>query len=65
MPEIKPLGYTGQQRQYFVERWGEIYGRYSKLTTEIQNNNPRTPPALQQRMNEVAIGVSIQRLLRD
>jgi hypothetical protein len=65
MLEIKPLGYTGQQRQYFVERWGEIYGRYNKLTTEIQNNNPRTPPALQQRMNEVAIGVSIQRLLRD
>ncbi len=63
MPEIKPLGYSGEQRQYFVERWGEFYHQYHMITSEIQNNNPKTPPALQQKLNEVAITVSIQRLL--
>lgn len=63
MQEIKPLGYTGQQRQYFVERWGDLYGRFAILTSEIQNNSLRTPPALQQRLNEVAIRASIERLL--
>ncbi len=63
IPEVKPLGYSGQQRQYFVDRWGEIYHRIHVITSEIQNNNPQTPPALQQRLNEVAIRVSIERLL--
>jgi len=61
--EIAPLGYTGVQRQYFVERWGEIYPRVPIVTSEIQNNSPRTPPALQQRLNEVAIKATIDRLL--
>lgn len=61
--EIKPLGYTGEQRQYFVERWGSIYHRYHKLTSEIQNNSSRTPPALQQLLNEVAICTTLERLL--
>lgn len=63
--EIRPLGYTGEQRQYFVDRWGELYQRLHLITSEIQNNSPRTPPALQQRLNEVAIRASIERLLRD
>lgn len=62
IPEVKPLGYSGQQRQYFVDRWGDFYGKYHIITSEIQNNSPRTPPALQQRLNEVAIEVSIRRL---
>jgi hypothetical protein len=61
--EVAPLGYTGVQRQYFVERWGDIYPRAPIITSEIQNNSPRTPPALQQRLNEVAIRVTIERLL--
>lgn len=65
MPEIKPLGYTGEQRRYFVERWGELYHRFPLITSEVQNNSPRTPPALQQRLNEVAIRTTIERLLRD
>jgi len=65
IPEVKPLGYTGEQRQYFVDRWGELYQRLHLITSEIQNNSPRTPPALQQRLNEVAIRVSIERLLKD
>lgn len=63
--EVKPLGYTGEQRQYFVDRWGELYRRLHLITSEIQNNSARTPPALQQRLNEVAIRVSIERLLKD
>ncbi len=61
--EVRPLGYTGQQRQYFVERWGDLYHRLHIITSEIQNNSPRTPPALQQRLNEVAIRTGIERLL--
>ncbi len=64
IPEVKPLSYSGEQRQYFVDRWGDLYDRYHIITSEIQNNSPRTPPALQQRLNEVAIEVSIARLLR-
>jgi len=64
IPEIKPLNYSGEQRQYFVERWGDLYPHYHIITSEIQNNNPRTPPAVQQRLNEVAIEQSIARLLR-
>ncbi len=46
------------------ERGGALYQRLHLITSEIQNNSPRTPPALQQRLNEVAIRVSIERLLR-
>jgi len=52
--QIEPLGYTGQQREYFVNVWGDIYRNTPTLTVEIQNNNPRTPPALQQWLEEVA-----------
>jgi len=65
IPEVKPLGYSGEQRQYFVDRWGDLYQRIPIVTSEIQNNSPRTPPALQQRLNEVAIRASVERLLRD
>lgn len=61
--EIAPLGYSGVQRQYFVERWGAIYPRVPILTSEVQNNSPRTPPAVQQRLNEVAIKATIERAL--
>jgi hypothetical protein len=64
IPEVKPLSYSGEQRQYFVDRWGDLYDRYHIITSEIQNNSPRTPPGMQQRLNEVAIEVSIARLLR-
>ena len=60
IPDIKPLGYTGQQRQYFVERWGEFYNKVPIITSEIQNNSPQTPPELQMRLNEVAIRETIE-----
>jgi hypothetical protein len=63
MPEVRPLGYSGEQRQYFVDRWGEFYHRYPVITSEIQNNSPRTPPAVQQELNEVAITVSVGKIL--
>ncbi len=64
IPEIKPLGYSDEQRRYFVDCWGDLYQRIPIVTSEIQNNSPCTPPALQQRLNEVAIRTSIERLLR-
>lgn len=63
-PEPRPLSYKGQQREYFVQRWGHIYRRLSKLTSEVQNNNVATPPLEQRRLTEIAIRVSAERLLR-
>jgi len=61
--EIKPLGYTGEQRQYFVNVWGPYYQQYPKLTSEVQNNNPATPPAQQQLLSEIAITTTLRRLM--
>ncbi len=61
--EIAPLGYTGQQRQYFVDRWGEIYKDSAIITSEIRNNSLLCPPQLQQALNEKAIEVTVAELL--
>jgi hypothetical protein len=63
IPEVKPLGYSGEQRQYFVDRWGEFYQRFCIITSEIQNNSPRTPPQAQQKLNEVAITASVEKMI--
>ena len=65
MAAVEPLGYTGQQRQYFVNVWGEIYQTANVITSEIQNNSLLTPPALQQKLNEVAIIATLENMLRD
>lgn len=65
MSKIEPLNYTGEQRQYFVQTFGPIYMTANLLTSEIQNNSLRTPPPLQQRLNEVAIEVTIADMLVD
>ncbi len=62
--EIKPLGYTGEQREYFVQVWSSIYYAMPLITSEVQNNNPATPPAQQQRLSEIAITTTLRRLLR-
>jgi hypothetical protein len=58
-----PLSYQGQQKAYFEQRWGDIYRALPCLTVEIQNNHPRTPADLQRHLGEIAIRVSIERLL--
>lgn len=63
-PEIAPLGYSGEQRQYFVERWGPLYATTPTLNSEVQNNSPRTPPDEQRRLNEVAIQATMEPLTR-
>ena len=63
MPDIKPLGYTGEQRAYFVKTWGDIYGRMTISTTEVQNNNPRTPPEKQMLFCETGIRAAVDCLL--
>ena len=52
--DFAPLGYTGQERQYFLNCWREFAMQCPIITSEIQNNNPRTPPWLQMRLNEIA-----------
>jgi len=58
----EPLGYTGEQRQYFVDVWSGIYATTPLITIEIQNNSPRTPPELQLYLEQIAIETSIQLL---
>jgi hypothetical protein len=60
--EIKPLGYTGEQRQYFVNVWSQIYAKTPLVTIEIQNNSPRTPPELQVYLERTAVYASLERL---
>ncbi len=56
----KPLGYTGEQAEYFRRIWREFMPMIPQITTEVQNNNPRTPPALQAKLQEIAIRVSVE-----
>jgi len=59
------LGYTGSQRDYFVTLWGEHYRRTPEVSTEVQNNRASTPPQTQRDLQEAAIWVSIEGLLRN
>jgi murein tripeptide amidase MpaA len=59
----KPLGYTGQQGDYFRRVWREFMPTIPQVTTEVQNNNTRTPPPLQAKLQEIGIRVSVELLL--
>jgi hypothetical protein len=64
IPVAKPLNYTGEQAAYFRDLWGPICRKLPCITSEIQNNNPRTPPDMQRRLEEPCIRASVERLLR-
>lgn len=59
----EPLNYTGEQRDYFVKVFGDIYRSSNIITSEIQNNSLLTPPALQRQLNEAAITATIENML--
>ncbi len=63
MPESRPLGYKGEQGEYFRRTWREFMPMIPKITTEVQNNNTRTPPPMQAKLQEVAIRASVDLLL--
>jgi hypothetical protein len=63
IPESKPLGYTGEQGEYFRKTWREFMPMIPEITTEIQNNNTRTHPNMQAQMQEVAIKTSVNLVL--
>jgi len=63
MPESKPLGYTGEQGEYFRKTWREFMPMISEITTEVQNNNTRTHPNFQAELQEIAIKTSIYLLM--
>ncbi|HGJ67665.1 TPA: hypothetical protein ENS27_20080 [bacterium] len=63
IPESKPLGYTGEQGEYFRKTWREFMPMIPEITTEIQNNNIRTHPNMQARLQEVAIKTSVSLII--
>jgi len=63
MEESKPLGYTGEQGEYFRKAWREFMPMIPTITTEVQNNNTRTPPPMQARLQEIAINASVDLIL--
>lgn len=63
MPESKPLGYTGEQAEYFKKTWREFMPMMAEITTEVQNNNTRTPPPIQVKLQEIAIKASMDLVL--
>ncbi len=54
-PEPRPLVYGEGQLRYFRACWRDVYERLPWITVEVQNNNPRTSPHLQRRLEELAI----------
>ena len=64
-PEPRPLGYIGEQREYFVKYSGFIMRSIPMLTVEVQNNNERTPPRRQLELHEAVIKATIDRLTED
>lgn len=59
------LEYTGQQRTYFVERWGRFDRAIAHMIIEVQNNTPKTPARLQWALSETAIRAGVDRLLEE
>ena len=61
--EPKVLGYGPEQGDYFRRLWGEVYANKFCVTSEVQNNNPSTPPDVQVRLSIEAIRVTVRRML--
>jgi len=61
--EAKPLGYTGQQGEYFRRVWRDFMPMIPKITVEIQNNNTRTPPNEQAKLEEISIRTSVEKVI--
>ncbi len=61
--EPKVLGYGPDQGDYFRKLWGGVYGEKFCVTSEVQNNNPATPPDVQAELSLEAIRVTIRRML--
>ena len=59
----KPLSYENEQREYFVKTWGDTYRRMTAVITEVENNDPRTPPLQQMRLCEAPIRAGVTFLL--
>jgi hypothetical protein len=57
---VRPNSYGEDQIRFFRKCWGEYYQTTPYICVEVQNNNTRTPPAMQLRLNETAIRASIE-----
>ena len=58
--EVKPLGYTGQQAEYFKRAWAGPFASQPRITSEVRNNSLLCPPSMQRRLCEAAIWACIE-----
>lgn len=63
MGEVKPLGYSGVQAEYFQRAWGELYQRCASVTSEVRNNSLLCPPSQQRTLSEAAVWAGIEAAL--
>ena len=61
--EIKPLGYGGQQAEYFRRAWSEPFKDTPRITSEVRNNSLLCPPSMQRRLSEAAIWACIEAVI--
>jgi hypothetical protein len=62
-PRAFPYSRDTQTTQWFRDCWGDYQLTAPELVIEIQNNNPRTPPAAQLALESAAIQLTIEQLL--
>jgi uncharacterized glyoxalase superfamily metalloenzyme YdcJ len=62
LPMPRPFPYPNDEETtgWFRATWGEIERRMPRLTVEIQNNCPQTPPEDQRELMEVAIWKTLE-----
>jgi hypothetical protein len=65
VPEPRGFPYVRdtETTRWFRNCWGEAQQRAPEVVVEVQNNNPRTPPAQQLALEAAAIRVTIEQML--
>jgi hypothetical protein len=67
-PVPEPRGFPYQRdaktTTWFRDCWGEAQHRAPELIVEVQNNSPRTPPEQQLALQQAAMRVTIEQMLR-
>lgn len=63
VPTAKPFRPGEEQLRYFRKCWSDIYRTVPHVLVEVQNNNVRTPPAVQMQLAEASIAAAVEAAL--